>query len=393
MPSSDSPNKRRNEEDTIVEQRRVKVPRRLVSSADVVALLTSRSHSTRSLATDLLATLPDTATIYSSEAKHVLEIAESVEQDLTGSEHWRKKAVFLRAMKIVKIELRSKHRANRVLEELRSTGSKSPIVMAGSSVPGEVLKHILGFLPREDVLLKVSMMSKAFAAETKNVFTEVSFDSLVFKTWSNAKLIRVLTNCYGDNLLELKVPVGIRLGKQTIQGIAHVCPNLTFLDLKRVFVEQENLLTVAEHFPQLTGIHVSLKEDIPHFKGVIEFVRAMGSRLRKVALCRGWSLRPFLEISHDRGFSQFGEIFHFAPHCPVLKHVRVDNAPIESLRRLCRGSHNLISFKADRVWDFTNFDVFDWDTDFPSLHRDLCDQLSQQLEANRVRLESSGDQS
>jgi hypothetical protein len=173
------------------------------------------SQPPNAVALALLAFLPDDATFKHKQAKTLL----------------------LKALNLAKAELQ--HRMNIKSRKCQQTGSQLPLLFCNEqvSLPADAFLHILDFLPKTDLVLRTSQVSKAWLSMSLSpqmwtiLDTEHGLFSRSKRVTNMDHILALLERPQFVFLKTLVPPNKVRLRKKALEKIAESCPLLEDIDI------------------------------------------------------------------------------------------------------------------------------------------------------------------
>jgi hypothetical protein len=208
-------------------------------------------------------------------------------------------------------------RAFRLLRQAESSGSQEPLM-----IPPELFMNILKFLPRRDIVVRASLVSKAWLSATRNSAMWDTFDYFPGQREMNMiKFVALLRRPQFSKLKVLIPPPKLKFGNfgTGFRKIASACPLVeTVLAQASYYMSDECLLTTADCFPHLRSI--SLRMCDVSGGGVSAFAKAMGSRLKELMIVGS---SKFLMLVGLPGYapSEINDevLKDISEHCPNLE--------------------------------------------------------------------------
>jgi hypothetical protein len=226
--------------------------------------LTNKTPNDIALA--LLACLPDDATFKHKEAKRLIK-----------------------AFDLAKAELQ--HRINTMSRNCQQTGSQQPLLFCNKqvSLPTDAFLHILDFLPKTDLVLRTSKVSKAWLAMSRSpqmwtvLDTEHGLISTSTSITNMDHLSALLERPQFTFLKSLVPPDKVRFRKQALEKIAESCPLLEDIDIgyslwSSMHADDNALMETPSLFPHLKKIRFELNDNVTR-NGVWHFLKNMADRL------------------------------------------------------------------------------------------------------------------
>jgi hypothetical protein len=325
--------------------------------------------------------LPATASTRHSRYLLLLLLLLQYYYHLSMSEQRRPKrkaaeAAWNAIIKLRKQDLRSKEieerEDSRMMQEDGFVSFQNDTIM----LPPEMMTNLLEFLPKNDVVHRVSFVNKAWRTATRNPVLWPTMGDALWKIRGRGHiasvkgLLNVLQRPQFRSLKQLESPRRVRRtpnrSRTVFDRIAAACPLLQGLDLYGFGLQPfpEEITRLPRVFPHLKGVSLFLHTGVDR-KQIHQFLRLMGSRLVKLDVLREAYQNPATDIN---GFSD--ETFDvLLKHCPNLETLRYRQLPcadendrqisartvvalFKGSRKLKAASLSLPEHVCDVVWDF-----------------------------------------
>jgi hypothetical protein len=294
----------------------------------------------------------------------------------------------LKAVDLAKAELR--HRTNLVSKKCQDVGSQQPLHFCEGKVAlsEDVFLHILDFLPKTEVVHKISLVSTPWLSVTRSPrmwHTLGPGSGLVEKSLQVTNmdhLLALLNRPQFPSLKTLVPPNKVRSRKKAFEKIAEACPLLEEIDLgfdsfSKMHPDDNDLMKIASVFPHLGKIHLRMRKITG--KGLIQFAENMAERLVDLQLGAGYMSENYLSGNTLEAVSRhcpnlesffYDEKYHREPlskesiialvrNCPKLKRLaimftrqlspeanmlQVNKLQVEALEYIAANAHNLCHF-------------------------------------------------
>ena len=300
-------------------------------------------HGTpKNVASKLLATLPENATLVNANTKSLL-----------------------RAFDLVKAELQ--HRNNQAMVVSEEEGNRRPLEIRGVRFPEDVIRHILDFLPKTDLVHKISMVSKAFLSIAKSPRTWHTLDASNALSYRSRRVtnmtqfLTLLKKPQFTNLVKLGPPDKVRMRMKALEEIAERCPMLQSIDLGYSFwsnmhISPDGLCQLPSLFPHLKEVKFdTFNLTIP---SICQFFEAIGGRLKS------------LSITQRRCYCTDGTVMNaLSSCCPNLESFQYNNrCSIIGIVSFIQNARSLKNLALIRLNDATA------DVDFKALATCLLEQ-------------------
>lgn len=206
----------------------------------------------------------------------------------------------LKSFDLVRAELQ--HRANRMTADSIEIGEKSDVLLAGVSVPSMLMQNILEFLPRPQVVLSASLVSKSWLAIIRAPeFWKVLDHSSGLLEGSNTilnmtDLLKLLNRPQFASLRTLCPPNKVQNRKKALEQVAKACPLLEEIDLglgiwSHMKIDDAALRSLPQLFPFLKAVRFNTYR--VSLAGLKDFCRAMGENLVDLAVYESYD-KPLL---------------------------------------------------------------------------------------------------
>jgi hypothetical protein len=222
------------------------------------------TQTPNNVALALLACLPDDATSKHKQAK-----------------------TLLKAFDLAKAELQ--HRMNTMSRDCQQTGSQQPLLFCNGqvSLPADAFLHILDFLPKTDLVLRTSEVSKAWLSMSRSpqmwtiLDTENGLISKSKRITNMDHLLALLERPQFALLKTLVPPDKVRLRKKALEKIAESCPLLEDIDIgyslwSSMHADDNALMEIPSLFPHLRiKIRFDLRQQKVTRNGLWRFLEAM----------------------------------------------------------------------------------------------------------------------
>ena len=203
--------------------------------------------------------------------------------------HKRAKTL-LKAFDLTKAELQ--HRMNTMSRNCQQTGAQLPLLFCNEqvSLPSDVFLHILDFLPKTDLVLRTSEVSKAWLSMSRSpqmwtiLDTENGLISKSKRVTNMDHLLALLRRPQFALLKTLVPPDKVRLRKTALKKIAESCPLLEEIDIgyslwSSMHADDNALMEIPSLFPYLKKIRFDLRQHTVTRDGLWRFLEAMADRL------------------------------------------------------------------------------------------------------------------
>jgi hypothetical protein len=257
----------------------------------------------------LLACLPDDATFQHKQAK-----------------------TLLKAFDLARAELQ--HRMNIKSQKCQQTGSQQPLLFCKEqvSLPADAFLHILDFLPKTDLVLRISQVSKAWLSMSRSpqmwtiLDTEHGLHSKSVRVTNMDHLLALLERPQFAFLKTLAPPNKVRLRKKALEKIAESCPLLEDIDMgysphSNMHADDNALMEIPALFPHLKKIRFGsdLRDKVTR-NGFRRFLETMADRLVDLRV------HAFVLHSFDRGtwVLSDADLQEIGRHCQNLEHFRYE---------------------------------------------------------------------
>jgi hypothetical protein len=253
----------------------------------------------------LLACLPDDATVKNKEVK-----------------------TLLKAFDLAKAELQ--HRMNTMSRNCQQKGSRQPLLFCKEqvSLPADAFLHILDFLPKSDLVLRTSEVSKAWLSMSRSpqlwtiLDTEHGLISKSKRVTNMDHLLALLERPQFALLKTLVPPDKVRLRKKALEKIAESCPLLDNIDIgynlfSSMHADDNALMEIPSLFPHLKKIRFGIQEKVTR-NGLWRFLETMGDRL--VDLRIYYTMMTFQSEAMGEWVLSDADLEEISRHCPNLEY-------------------------------------------------------------------------
>jgi hypothetical protein len=288
---------------------RIRDKKRKVSETLATRPSIDLSQPPNAVALALLACLPDDATFQHKQAK-----------------------TLLKAFDLARAELQ--HRMNTKSQKCQQTGSQQPLLFCKEqvSLPADAFLHILDFLPKTDLVHRISQVSKAWLSMSRSpqmwtiLDTEHGLLSKSVRVTNMDHLLALLERPQFAFLKTLVPPDKVRLRKKALEKIAESCPLLEDIDMgysphSSMHADDNALMAIPSLFPHLKKIRFcSDRQDKITRNGFWRFLETMADRLvdlRVYALVFGPNDTRTWVLSD-------ADLQEISRHCQNLEHFRYE---------------------------------------------------------------------
>ena len=256
----------------------------------------------------LLTYLPDDATLKHKETK-----------------------TLLKAFDLAKAELQ--HRMNIMSRNCEQTGSQQPLLFCNEQValPADAFLHILDFLPKTDLVLRTSEVSKAWLSLSRSpqmwtiLDTEHGLISKSKRVTNMNHLLALVEQPQFALLKTLAPPDKVRLREKALEKIAQACPLLEDIDIgyshcSYMHADDNALMVIPSLFPHLKKIKFQLRDNVTR-NGFWRFLETMADRLVDLRIFAMMWFQPDETGKWVLSDTDFKEI---SRHCQNLEHFRYE---------------------------------------------------------------------
>jgi hypothetical protein len=338
-------------------------------------IMSKRRDNKRKVASEIFLTTPSMAIDLTQTPNDVaLALLDCLPADATFKHKEAKK--LLKAFDLAKAELQ--HRMHTMSRNCQQKGSQQPLLFCNEevSLPEDAFLRILDFLPKTDLVLRTSEVSKAWLSMSRSpqmwtiLDTEHGLISKSKRVTNMDHLLALLERPQFALLKTLVPPDKVRLRKKALEKIAESCPLLDDIDIgysisSSMHADDNALMEIPSLFPHLSKIRFDLRQQKVTRNGLWRFLETMADRLvdlRMYALIFQSPGRAAPWVLSDTDLEEISR------HCQNLEHFRyeqyLDNVgePLskEGVIALVRGCPNLKSIVLTNTQSSVQIEAFEY---------------------------------